>query len=174
MIRATTDNEEGRLVANAIFETKMNNQLPNQDFAILYRTNSQSRSIEEALRKLNIPYRIFSGLSFYSRKEIKDLLSYIRLTINHNDEDALQRSINNPARGIGKTTMEKMVIAADAYKTSLWEVINSPARFNVKINAGTAGKLVAFTTMIKSFAVEVKKKDAFEVAQLIASSSTLS
>ncbi len=173
MIRATSDNEEGSLVANAIFETKMNNQLPNQDFAILYRTNSQSRSMEEALRKLNIPYRIFSGLSFYSRKEIKDLLSYIRLTINHNDEDALQRSINQPARGIGKTTMEKLVIAADAYKTTLWEVVNRPARFNVKINSGTAAKLGAFATMIKSFAVEVKRKDAFEVAQLIANSSGL-
>jgi DNA helicase-2/ATP-dependent DNA helicase PcrA len=170
-IRATSDSEEGSLVANAIFETKMNNQLPNDSFAVLYRTNSQSRSIEEALRKLNIPYRIYSGLSFYSRKEIKDLLAYIRLTINHNDEDALQRTINNPPRGIGKTTLEKLMIAADAYNTSLWEVINRPIKYNVNLNSGILGKLDAFTTMIKSFAVEVKKKDAFEVAQLIAKSS---
>ena len=119
LIRATSDTEEGSLVANAIFETKMNNQLPNEDFAILYRTNSQSRSIEEALRKLNIPYRIYSGLSFYSRKEIKDILAYIRLTINHNDEEAIHQIINIPARGIGKTTIEKLVVAADAYNTSL-------------------------------------------------------
>ncbi|MEJ2593696.1 MAG: 3'-5' exonuclease [bacterium] len=173
MIRATSDNEEGSLVANAIFETKMNFQLPNDHFAVLYRTNSQSRSIEEALRKLNIPYRIYSGLSFYSRKEIKDLLAYIRLTINHNDEDALQRIINMPARGIGKTTMEKLVVAADAYDTTLWEVLNHPARHRVSINASTANKLSAFATMIKSFAAEARKKDAFEVAQHIANSSGL-
>ncbi len=172
-IKATSDNEEGAMVANSIFETKMNQQLPNIAFAVLYRTNAQSRSIEEALRKLNIPYRIFSGLSFYSRKEIKDLLAYIRLTINHNDEDALLRTINMPARGIGKTTMEKVVIAADAYNVSLWEVLNTPIRFHVKINSGTAAKLEAFATMIKSFAVELKKKDAFEVAQHIATSSGL-
>jgi len=173
MIRATTDNEEGSMVANAIFENKMNHQLPHDAFAVLYRTNSQSRSIEEALRKLNIPYRILSGLSFYSRKEIKDLLAYIRLTINHKDEDALQRTINTPARGIGKTTLEKIIVAADAYDTSLWEVVNNPLKYNVKVNAGTASKLSAFTTMIKSFAAEVKKKDAFEVAQHIAKSSGL-
>ena len=173
MIRATTDNEEGTKVANSIFETKMNHQLPNDDFAILYRTNSQSRSIEEALRKRNIPYRILSGLSFYSRKEIKDLLAYIRLTINHNDEDALQRIINMPARGIGKTTMEKMVVAADQYDATLWEVINNPVKYNVKINSGIANKLGAFSTMIQSFAAETKKRDAFDVAQHIANSSGL-
>ncbi len=173
MIRATSDNEEGSLIANAIFETKMNKQQPNKSFAVLYRTNAQSRSIEEALRKLNIPYRIYSGLSFYSRKEIKDLLAYIRLSINHNDEDALQRTINNPARGIGKTTIEKLVVAADAYNTSLWEVTSRPRRFQVNLNGGTLSKLDAFITMIKSFAAEIKKKDAFEVAQLIAKSSGL-
>lgn len=172
-IKATSDNEEGTQVANSIFETKMNKQLPNSDFAILYRTNAQSRSIEEALRKLNIPYKIHSGLSFYSRKEIKDLLSYIRLTINHNDEDALQRIINTPPRGIGKTTIEKVVVAADANNASMWEVINNPLKYSVKLNSGTIAKLENFGTMIKSFAAEVKKKDAFEVAQLIANSSGL-
>jgi len=170
-IKATSDNEEGRLVANSIFETKMNNQLKNDDFAILYRTNAQSRSLEEALRKQNIPYRIYSGLSFYSRKEIKDLLAYIRLTINHNDEDALQRIINTPPRGIGKTTIEKVNVAADVHKVTIWDVINNPLKHGVKLNSGTTTRLENFATMIKSFAAEVKKKDAFEVAQQIANSS---
>lgn len=173
MIKASSDNEEGSMVARAIFEYKMNNQLPNEAFAVLYRTNAQSRSIEEALRKANIPYRIFSGLSFYSRKEIKDILAYIRLTINHKDEDALQRIINLPPRGIGKTTIEKMVVSADAYQVSLWEVINNPHHYQLQVNSGVLSKLSAFTTMIKSFAAEVKKKDAFEVAKLIATSSGL-
>jgi len=170
-IKATSDNEEGSLVANSIFETKMNNQLKNDDFAILYRTNAQSRSLEEALRKLNIPYRIYSGLSFYSRKEIKDLLAYIRLTINHNDEDALQRIINTPPRGIGKTTIEKVNVAADVHNVTIWDVINNPLKHGVKLNSGTTTRLENFATMIKSFAAEVKKKDAFEVAQQIANSS---
>ncbi len=172
-IKATSDNEEGRLVANSIFETKMNNQLKNDDFAILYRTNAQSRSLEEALRKQNIPYRIYSGLSFYSRKEIKDLLAYIRLTINHHDEDALQRIINTPPRGIGKTTIEKVNVAADAHNVTIWDVINNPLKYGVKLNSGTTIRLENFATMIKSFATEVKKKDAFEVAQQIANSSGL-
>lgn len=172
-IKATSDNEEGTLVASSIFETKMNHQLPNLDFAILYRTNAQSRSIEEALRKQNIPYRIYSGLSFYSRKEIKDLLAYIRLTINHNDEDALQRIINTPSRGIGQTTVEKAIVAADQHEVSLWEVICKPTAYGLKYNSGILSRLDAFSTMIKSFAAEMKKKDAFEVAQLIANSSGL-
>jgi DNA helicase II / ATP-dependent DNA helicase PcrA len=172
-IKATSDNEEGNLVASSIFETKMNQQLPNHVFAILYRTNAQSRSIEEALRKHNIPYRIYSGMSFYSRKEIKDLLAYIRLTINHNDEDALQRIINTPARGIGKTTIEKAIVAADENNTNLWDVINKPLAFGLKFNTGIITKLENFGTMIKSFAAEMKKKDAFEVAQQIANSTGL-
>jgi len=171
LVKATSDNEEGSLVANSIFETKMNNQLKNDDFAILYRTNAQSRSLEEALRKLNIPYRIYSGLSFYSRKEIKDLLAYIRLTINHNDEDALQRIINTPPRGIGKTTIEKVNVATDVRNVTIWDVINNPLKHGVKLNSGTTTRLENFATMIKSFAAEVKKKDAFEVAQQIANSS---
>ena len=112
IIRAVTDNEEGKLIAQNIFETKMTEQKYNSDFAILYRTNSQSRSLEEALRKLNIPYRIYGGMSFYQRKEIKDLIAYLRLVINHNDEEALKRIINYPARGIGKTTMDKVGMLA--------------------------------------------------------------
>ncbi|MCF6169385.1 MAG: UvrD-helicase domain-containing protein [Bacteroidales bacterium] len=173
LIRARSDNDEGDLVANAIFEKKMNNQLPNYAFAILYRTNAQSRSMEEALRKLNIPYRIYGGLSFYSRKEIKDLLAYFRLTINHNDEDAVQRTINTPARGIGKTTMEKLSVAAHEHNTTLWEVLNNPLSFQVQLNTGTRTKISAFTTLIKSFAAEVQKKDAFEAAKHIANASGL-
>ncbi|MGB1037976.1 MAG: ATP-dependent helicase, partial [Bacteroidia bacterium] len=112
VIRAVTDNEEGKLIAQNIFETKVTEQKLNSDFAILYRTNSQSRSLEEALRKLNIPYKIYGGLSFYQRKEIKDLIAYLRVVINHNDEQALKRIINYPARGIGKTSIERVIIAA--------------------------------------------------------------
>lgn len=173
LIRASSDNEEGNLVANAIFEHKMNKQLPNLAFAILYRTNAQSRSIEEALRKMNIPYRIYGGLSFYNRKEIKDLLAYFRLTINHKDDEALQRIINVPPRGIGKTTMEKMVVAADENNTNLWEIINKPAAYGVNINMGIESRLSSFTTMIKSYEAEMKKKDAFELANHIAISSGL-
>lgn len=172
-IRATSDNEEGQLVASAIFEQKMNHQLPNSAFAILYRTNAQSRSIEEALRKKNIPYRIYGGLSFYHRKEIKDILGYFRLTINHNDEDALQRIINFPARGIGKTSIEKMVVAADENDLNLWEIITNLNKYKIGVNAGTIRKVEDFATMIKSFKAELKKKDAYEAGRHIAASSGL-
>jgi len=172
-IKASSDNEEGRMVANAIFEKKINQQLSNDKFTILYRTNAQSRSLEEALRQMNIPYKIYGGLSFYSRKEIKDLLSYFRLVINQNDEGALQRIINVPARGIGKTTMEKMIVAADQNNTNLWNIINNPTAYGVKINMGVQTKLQNFSTMINSFIVENKTKDAFEIANYIANSSLL-
>jgi len=173
LVRATSDTEEGNLVAGSIFEIKMREQQPNSAFAVLYRTNAQSRSIEEALRKRNIPYRIYGGLSFYQRKEIKDLLAYFRLVINNNDEDALQRAINTPARGIGKTTMERIMIAADQHNVNLWEIINHPEKYNLAINSGVARKLTTFTTMIKSFEVVVKNKDAFDAAQHIAIASGL-
>lgn len=172
-IKATSDNEEGRLVGSAIFAAKMNEQRLNSDFAILYRTNAQSRAMEEALRKLNIPYRIYGGQSFYNRKEIKDLLAYFRLVINHNDEDALQRSINNPPRGIGKTTLDKIVVAADQNNVSMWQVLNNPHTYNLDLNSGVLMKLSNFSTMIQSMAAEMKKKEAYEVAQLIAQSSGL-
>ena len=172
-IRAASDSEEGKLVADAIFAAKMNEQRPNSDFAILYRTNAQSRAMEEALRKLNIPYRIYGGQSFYSRKEIKDLLAYFRIVINHNDEDALQRAINTPQRGIGKTTMEKITVAAEEHQVSLWQVADQPVKYGLKVNSGTINKLTNFTTMIKSFSAEMRKKEAYEVASLIAKSSGL-
>ena len=171
LVRATSDTEEGILVADAIFREKMNKQLPNSDFAILYRTNAQSRSFEESLRKLNIPYRIYGGLSFYKRKEIKDLLGYFRLVINNKDEDALQRVINYPTRGIGQTTMEKITVRAGELGISLWEVIQNPAQSGLQVNAGIITRLNQFMTMIKSFSVQLKTKNAFDLAKQISTSS---
>jgi DNA helicase-2/ATP-dependent DNA helicase PcrA len=171
LMKASTDNEEGAMVANSIFETKMNKQEKNSAFAVLYRTNAQSRSLEEAFRKLNIPYRIYGGLSFYNRKEIKDLLSYFRLAVNNKDEEALNRVINYPARGIGKTTMEKIIVAADQAGVTKWDLIENLQQYNLNINAGTFSRIDAFVTMIKSFTAQVKTKSAFDLAGHIAKSS---
>lgn len=171
VMRALTDNEEGALVANSIFSVKMNRQRRDKDFAILYRTNAQSRAMEEALRKLNIPYRIYGGLSFYKRKEIKDLLAYFRLAINPGDEEALKRVINYPARGIGQTTMDRVVIEATQQNKSLWDVINDRSLIRNLVNSGTASKLDAFVTMIRSFQLELKTKSAYELAERIAMTS---
>lgn len=173
LIRAATDTEEGNLIAQSIFEHKMNNQLPNSSFAILYRTNAQSRAHEEALRRLNIPCRIYGGLSFYQRKEIKDVLAYYRLVINQKDDEALLRIINFPARGIGKTTVEKLIVAADQYKKSIFDVIDDPSQFPVQLSDGTYGKLKVFITMIKSFSAQLKTKNAFDLARHIAVSAGL-
>ncbi len=173
VLKASSDGEEGSLVANSIFEQKMNFQLKHHDFAVLYRTNAQSRSIEEALRRLNIPYRIFGGLSFYNRKEVKDLLAYFRLVINNNDEEAFIRIINYPARGIGKTTIERLIVEADKEKKSIWEVSGNIEQSDTKINQPTRKRIMDFTIMIKSFGVQVKKKNAYDLAKLIASSSGL-
>jgi len=124
VIKSITDNDEGRLIANDIFETKMRRQANNIDFAILYRTNAQSRAFEEALRKINISYKVFGGVSFYQRREVKDLLAYLRVIINPKDEESLKRIINYPARGIGKTTIQKIIVIANKEDTSLWEIIN--------------------------------------------------
>jgi len=173
LLRAFSDNEEGMLVANSIFETKVNRQWRNKDFAILYRTNAQSRSMEEALRRMNIPYRIFGGLSFYKRKEIKDLLAYFRIVINHNDEEALKRIINVPARGVGKTSVEKMTVASAGEDKSIWQVIENPLYNPCNFNSGMIGRLNDFCTMIKSFSVQLKTLNAFDLASSIASSSGL-
>jgi len=173
LIRASTDTEEGNLVAQAIFENKMNHQLSNSSFAILYRTNAQSRTHEESLRRLNIPCRIWGGVSFYQRKEIKDLLAYFRLSINVKDEDALLRVINYPPRGIGKTTIEKLIVTADEQKKSIFEIIEHPTAARLKLPENTTQKIFAFITMIKSFSVQIKNRNAFEMAKHIASSSGL-
>ncbi len=166
--RSTTDAEEGRFVAGSIFENRMQNQMPNGDFAVLYRTNSQSRAIEDALRKRDIPYRIYGGLSFYQRKEIKDVLAYLRLVINPKDEEALKRVINFPARGIGQSTMDKLTVAANHYGRSIFEVIQNLDKINLKINNGTKNKLGDFTNMIKSFQIMNETTDAFALSEHVA------
>jgi DNA helicase-2/ATP-dependent DNA helicase PcrA len=171
LMRATTDTEEGNLVAQSIFETKMNMQLPNSDFAILYRTNAQSRSMEESLRKLNIPYRIYGGLSFYKRKEIKDLLAYFRLVINPADEEALKRIINYPVRGIGSTTMDRIFIAADQLKITAWDIIENINQHEININQGIKTKIFNFANMIKAHMAQRSKRNAFDLATDIAKSS---
>jgi DNA helicase-2/ATP-dependent DNA helicase PcrA len=163
--RSITDGEEGRFVASEIFEQKMRNQMLNGQFAILYRTNAQSRAMEDALRKRDIPYRIYGGLSFYQRKEIKDVLCYLRLVINPKDEEALVRVINYPARGIGDTTVEKLTIAANHYKRSIFEVMEHIDKIDLKLNAGTKQKLEDFVTMIKSFQVINEQQDAFVLTE---------
>lgn len=166
-----SDNAEGNYVANSIFETKMNEQAHNKDFAILYRTNAQSRAMEEALRRQNIPYRIYGGLSFYQRKEIKDLLSYYRLTINNHDEESLKRVINYPARGIGDTTLEKIIIAANDHDVSSWTIISHINEFEIGLNAGSKAKVDEFATMIKSFSAMLQTHNAFDLGEHIAKQS---
>jgi len=169
--RLLTDNEEGFSVANQIFQIKNNHQVPNNHFALLYRTNAQSRALEEALRKINIPYRVYGGLSFYQRREVKDLLAYFRLTFNHNDEEAFRRIINYPARGIGQTTLEKLTVTAHENICSLWDVATNCQAFQLNINSGTKTKLSDFVNMIKSFAIFAEENNAFDTASHIAVSS---
>ena len=163
--RSLTDGDEGRFVASTIWENKMQDQLMNSDFAILYRTNAQSRSIEDALRKRDIPYRIYGGLSFYQRKEIKDVLSYLRLIINPADEEALKRIINFPPRGIGQTTVDKLIVSANGYGRTIFEVMKNIDKTDVKINSGTKTKLQNFVTLIESFQVLNQTADVFELAE---------
>ncbi len=171
LLRAKTDTEEGNLVASSIFETKMSNQLANSEFAVLYRTNAQSRSIEEALRKLNIPYRIYGGLSFYKRKEIKDLLAYFRMVVNPSDEEALKRIINYPARGIGDTTVDRLIVAAGSLGKTVWEVIENVNVYELNINQGIKNKLADFVMLIRRFIVQQKQRNAYELAKEIARAS---
>ena len=166
LIHANSDTEEGTLVANSIFGYKMSRHLANKDFAILYRTNAQSRSMEEALRKQNIPYKIYGGLSFYDRKEIKDLLAYFRVVINPEDEQALLRIINYPARGIGKTSIERMMVVANEQRLSIWKCMENNV-FPQDFNMGTVNKFRDFMVMIKSFQSLQEKMNAFELAKHI-------
>lgn len=170
LIRATTDAEEGKLVAASIFAIKMQNQLKNEDFAILYRTNSQSRAIEEALRKINLPYRMLGGMSFYQRKEVKDMLAYLRFIVNHNDEEALKRIINEPKRGIGPSNIEKMIVAANDHGISLWDVMCNAKEL---LGGRVADAVEEFAHMIEVMALDVPKKDAYEIASEVAKRSGL-
>lgn len=173
IIKASTDNEEGQKIANSLFEIRMNEKAMNSDFAILYRTNAQSRAFEEALRRLNVPYRIYGGVSFYQRKEIKDVLAYFRLTINNSDDESLKRIINYPARGIGQSTIDKISVAAAEHDISMWTVISNLKDFNASmgINAGIASKIVDFVAQIKSYSLLLPYKDAFELGNQIAVNS---
>ncbi|WP_462248780.1 ATP-dependent helicase [Ekhidna sp.] len=170
LIKSTSDNEEGKLVASAIFETKMQQHASEKEFAVLYRTNSQSRAIEEALRRNNIRYRIVGGLSFYQRKEIKDLLAYFRYTVNPNDETAMRRIINLPKRGIGPGTIDKMVVASNEQGKTLWEIMEKASSY-VGGKGGT--QVENFATLIKSFRLTNEKKDAYDTASQIAKTSGL-
>ncbi len=167
VIKSLSDNEEGNMVANSIFQEKMNHQLHNKDFAILYRTNAQSRSMEEALRRLNIPYRVYGGTSFYNRKEIKDLLAYFRLAINPSDEEAVKRIINYPTRGIGKTTLDKLVSTAVNEGKSLWETLCNVETGTTQLNSGTRDKISAFATMVKSWQIMLPTYNAYDLAHHI-------
>jgi len=168
--RAFSDNEEGKIVAEAIAQEQAVKGSKYHDFAILYRTNAQSRAMEESLRKLNVPYKIYGGLSFYQRKEIKDLIAYFRLTFNPNDEEAIKRVINYPRRGIGDTTIEKIIIAADHHNLALWEIIIDSHRY---LDARSATAVGNFALMIQSFQVMTKTHSAYDTALHIAQHSTL-
>ena len=165
-----SDNEEGKIVSNLIFEEKNRNQLTNSNFAILYRTNSQSRSIEEALRRIGIKYKVFGGVSFYQRKEVKDLLAYLRFSINHNDEQSFRRIINYPRRGIGQTSIDKIIISSNKEDKSLWEIISNSSKYR---DSRIVNLLKPFTDLIISFNNFSKNNDAFTSASHIASNSGL-
>lgn len=171
--RSLTDGDEGRYVASTIWETKMNNQLHNSEFAVLYRTNAQSRAIEDALRKRDIPYRIYGGLSFYQRKEIKDITGYLRLILNSADEEALKRVINYPARGIGQTTIDRLVVAANGYGKTIFEVLQQLDSLDININNGTKNKLKDFVMLIESYKVMNQTANAFDLAEHVAKTSGL-
>lgn len=168
VIKASSDNEEGRMVASNIFEAKMRDSLHNNDFAILYRTNAQSRAFEEALRKLSIKYRIIGGLSFYQRKEIKDLIAYLRFTVNQADEEAFKRIINLPKRGIGDTTLAKISVLASEKNVPIWEIVSN-ITYHITGRASIA--IEGFAELIKSYMLLIDKKDAYEVSAHVAKTS---
>ncbi|MEI6950506.1 UvrD-helicase domain-containing protein [Paraflavisolibacter sp. H34] len=162
LVRTMTDNDEGKFVADAIQEQKLRNHFKNKDFAILYRTNAQSRSFEESLRRASIPYTIFGGISFYQRKEVKDYIAYLRLIVNPKDEEALKRIINYPVRGIGKTSIDRAVLAANEAGISMWEVLEAASEFGFR--AGTLQAIQEFVLMIRSFASMLGTKNAYDIA----------
>lgn len=162
LVRSISDNDEGKFVADSIQEQKLRNHFHNKDFAILYRTNAQSRAFEEALRRMGIAYTIYGGISFYQRKEIKDYIAYLRVLVNPNDEEALKRIINYPARGIGKTSIDRAILAANENNISFWQVLERAKEFGFK--AGTLEAIENFVLMIKSFASMLQHKNAYEVA----------
>lgn len=171
VVKTANENDEASWLSSRIFEIQSNNHIPYASFAILYRTNAQSRALEEALRRMNIPYRIFGGVSFYQRKEIKDVLAYFRLIINPLDEDAFLRIINFPARGIGQTTVAKLLAVANDSGKSLWEIASNPAKYNTGLHAGAMGKLEQFVTLIKGYGALLFKINAFELGEKVINQS---
>ncbi len=171
LVRTMTDNDEGKMVADSIQELKLRNHFFNKDFAILYRTNAQSRSFEESLRRMGIAYRIYGGMSFYQRKEIKDFIAYLRLVVNPRDEEALKRIINFPARGIGKTTIDKAVLFANENNLSVWDVVSNAAMYGFR--SGTLEALDGFVTSIKMFQSELDKKNAYDLAIIVGKSTNI-
>ncbi len=171
ILRALSDKEEGFQVTNEIFKLASYEQQPYSNFAILYRTNAQSRILEEALRKRNIPYKIYGGQSFYQRKEIKDLLAYFRLTVNQNDEEALKRIINYPRRGIGETTLDKIREIAGRYQVSMWTVLCNLDKVRDLISPSTAAKLTNFRMLIEKFSQKIPEENAYDIARTIAQAS---
>lgn len=171
VVRSITEAEEARFVAQSIFEERNKHQLPNKAFAILYRTNSQSRAFEEGLRKLNIDYQIYGGISFYQRKEIKDVLSYLRLIANPNDEEALKRVINLPARGIGDTTINRLILEANTQGVGLWTVVSNPRSF--QLLTATFAKVENFALMIQSFQSMIGTHNAYDLAMHVVKQTTL-
>lgn len=167
LIKAGSDNDEAHAVASAIFEIKMNKHANNGQFAILYRTNIQSRTLEEAMVKRHIPYKIYGGLSFYKRKEIKDVLAYFRLTINHYDEESLRRVINYPMRGLGDTTISRVAATANERGVHFWDVVSEPQQYGLEVNAPAMNRLVEFADMIKGFAAQLQTTDAYELGKQI-------
>ena len=165
LVRTMTDNDEGKMVADAIQENKLRNHYFNQDFAILYRTNAQSRSFEESLRRMGIAYRIYGGLSFYQRKEVKDMICYLRVVVNPRDEEALKRIINYPVRAIGKTTIDKTILFANEQNLSMWDVLSNASMYGFK--SGTLEAIDGFVTMIKMFQSELQKKNAYDLAFIV-------
>lgn len=162
LVRTMTDNDEGKFVADAIQELKLRNHLNNKDIAILYRTNAQSRSFEESLRRMNIPYTIFGGISFYQRKEVKDYIAYLRVIVNPQDEEALKRIINYPVRGIGKTSVDRAILAANENNISMWQVLENAQMFGFK--SGTLQSIEEFVLMIRSFHSMMPTKNAYDIA----------
>jgi len=171
LVRTMTDNDEGKMVADTIQEQKLRNHYYNKDFAILYRTNAQSRSFEEALRRMGIAYRIYGGMSFYQRKEVKDFIAYLRLVVNPRDEEALKRIINFPARGIGKTTVDKAVLYANENNLSMWDILCNAAMYGYK--SGTLESIDNFVTMIKMFQSELQKKNAYDLSVIVGKSTNI-
>jgi DNA helicase II / ATP-dependent DNA helicase PcrA len=166
VFKTASDTDEARIVADAIFEQKMRHHLKHSEFAILYRTNAQSRSFEEALRRLNIPYKIYGGLSFYQRREIKDFIAYLRVTVNPNDEEALKRIINYPVRGIGNTTIDRLIVTANEHDLPLWHVVEKPETIQ-DTQARAKNAIKDFSMMIKSFRAMLPSKNAYEIAEYI-------